>query len=59
MGMKRDRGLIELARGKLSVEQIATKLKITPKLAFMMGRRLGIYFPPLKAKPNGRRKARR
>jgi DNA-binding NarL/FixJ family response regulator len=29
--MKTDRDVMELARDKLSVEQIATKLKITPK----------------------------
>ena len=58
MAMKRDRDLMELARAKLSVEQIATKLKITPKLVFKTGRRLGIYFPPLELKRNGRRKTK-
>jgi hypothetical protein len=31
MGMKTDRGVIELARDKLSVEQIAGKLMLKPK----------------------------
>jgi hypothetical protein len=49
---------MELVRSKLSVEQIAIKLKTTPKTVFNAGRRLGIYFPPRKLKPNGRRKTR-
>lgn len=57
--MKRDRDIVDMARAKLDVEQIATKLKTTPKAVFMAGRRLGIYFPPLKLKPNGRRKVRK
>lgn len=57
--MKRDRDVIEMARSKLGVEQIAAKLKTTPKAVFMAGRRLGIYFPPLKIKQNGRRKAKK
>jgi hypothetical protein len=59
MGMKTDRSVMELARGKLSVEQIATKLKLTPKTVFKTGRRLGIYFPPIELKQNGRRKTKR
>lgn len=55
MSMKTDRRVIELARDKLSVEQIATKLKMTPKLVIKTGRRLGIYFPPLEPKLNGRK----
>jgi hypothetical protein len=55
-GMKRDRDLIQMSRSKLSVEQIAAKLKSTPKTVFMAGRRLGIYFPPLKRKTDGRHK---
>jgi hypothetical protein len=58
VAMKRDRDLMELVRSKLSVEQIAIKLKTTPKTVFNAGRRLGIYFPPRKLKPNGRRKTR-
>jgi hypothetical protein len=58
MGMKRDRDLMDMARAKLSVEQIAVKLKSTPKTVFLAGRRLGVYFPPLKPKPNGRRKTK-
>ena len=56
--MKRDRDVMELAHDNLSVEQIAAKLKTTPKRVFLAGRRLGVYFPPLKLKPNGRRKAK-
>jgi hypothetical protein len=50
--MKTDRDVMELAHGKLSVEQIATALKITPKTVIKTGLRLGIYFPPL-LKRNG------
>jgi hypothetical protein len=56
--MKTDRGVMELARGNLSVEQIAVKLKTTPKTVFKAGKRLGIYFPPLEPKRNGRRQAK-
>jgi DNA-binding CsgD family transcriptional regulator len=55
--MKTDRDVMELARDKLSVEQIATKLKITPKTVIKTGRRLGIYLRPLR-KPDGRRKTK-
>jgi hypothetical protein len=44
--MKIDRGVMALARAKLSVEQIATKLKITPLTVVKTGRRLGIYLQP-------------
>jgi hypothetical protein len=57
--MKTDRDVMELARDKLSVEQIATKLKLTRKTVIKTGRRLGIYFPPPELKGNGRRKAKR
>jgi len=56
MGMKRDRDFMALARDKVSVEEIAAKLKIEPKSVIKIGRRLGIYFPPLKPKRNGRRR---
>jgi hypothetical protein len=59
MGMKMDRGVIELARDKLSVEQIAAKLKLKPKTVIKTGLRLGIYFPPLELKRDGRRKTTR
>jgi hypothetical protein len=59
MGMKMDRGVIELARDKLSVEQIAATLKTKPHTVFKTGRRLGIYFPPLELKRNGRRVTKR
>jgi hypothetical protein len=57
--MKTDRDVMELARSKLSVEQIAAKLKLTRKTVIKTGRRLGIYFPPLEFKGNGRRTAKR
>jgi hypothetical protein len=58
MGMKMDRDVIQLARDKLSVEQIAAKLKLKPKAVIKTGRRLGIYFPPPELKRNGRRKTK-
>jgi hypothetical protein len=51
--MKTDRDVTELARGKLSVEQIATKLKIKPHTVIKTGLRLGVYFPPFR-KPDAR-----
>ena len=59
MSMKTDRRVIELARHKFDVEQIAGKLKLTPETVFKKARRLGIYFPPLERHRNGRRKAKR
>jgi hypothetical protein len=56
MGMKRDRDFMELARGKLSVERIAAKLKIEPRAVIKTGRCLGIYFPPKEPERNGLRK---
>jgi hypothetical protein len=53
--MKIDRGVIQLAHDKRTVEQIAAKLKIHPEAVFKIGRRLGIYFPPIERKRNGRR----
>jgi hypothetical protein len=53
--MKIDRYVMELARGNLSVEQIATSLKIKPHTVIKTGLRLGIYFPRLEPKQNGRR----
>jgi DNA-binding CsgD family transcriptional regulator len=53
--MKTDRDVMELARDKLSVEQIATKLKIKSHTVIKTGRRLGIYLRPQR-KPDGRRK---
>jgi len=40
--MKIDRDVVELARSKLSVEQIAAKLKIKPLTVVKTCRRLGI-----------------
>jgi hypothetical protein len=58
MGMKMDRDLMELARGNFSAEQIGIKLNLKPKTVIKTGRRLGIYFPPLELKQNGRRTAK-
>jgi hypothetical protein len=59
MGMKTDRDLMELARGHFNAEQIATRLKLKPKTVIKTGLRLGIYFPPLELKRDGRRKTTR
>ena len=59
MVMKTDRAVIALARGKLSLEQIATKLKLKPFTVIKTGRRLGIYFPPIKHEPTSQRKKKR
>jgi hypothetical protein len=56
--MKVERDVVQLAASDLSVDQIATKLKIRPKALIKMGRRLGIRFHPLKLKRNGRRGAK-
>jgi hypothetical protein len=56
--LKKDRDVMELARSKLSVEQIAAKLKLKPNTVIKTGRRLGIFFPPLALKRNGRRKTK-
>jgi hypothetical protein len=56
--MKTERDLIALARGRLSVEQIAAKLKIEPPAVIKISRRLGIYFEPPR-KVDRRRKAKR
>jgi hypothetical protein len=58
MGIKMDRDLTELARGNFSAEQIGIKLNLKPKTVVKTGRRLGIYFPPLELKQNGRRTAK-
>ena len=53
--MKTERDVVQLA-GVLSIEQIATKLKISPQAVIKIGRRMGIYFSSVKPEPNGRRK---
>ena len=57
MRMKRERDLIALARAKLSVAQIAVKLKIDPVAVVKTGKRLGIYLKPPR-KRDGRRKTK-
>jgi hypothetical protein len=54
--MKIDRDVVEFARRKLSVEQIATKLKLQPKTVIKTGLRLGISFPPLRNQDRRRKK---
>jgi hypothetical protein len=54
--MKTERDLIQLAGSGLKTEQIATKLKLSPKAVIKIGRRVGIRFPPIELKQNGRRK---
>jgi preprotein translocase subunit Sec61beta len=44
--MKMERDVIQLAGSGFSTEEIATKLKISPKAVIMIGRRVGIRFPP-------------
>jgi hypothetical protein len=56
--LKTERGVVELARDNLDVEQIATKLNINPEAVVRIGRRLGIYFPPIKPKRTARRKTK-
>jgi hypothetical protein len=55
--MKIERELIQLAGSGLKTEQIATKLKISPQAVIKIGRRVGLGFPPLEIKRNGRRTA--
>ena len=59
MSIKRDRVLIEMARSNHNVEQIAAKIKTTPKVVFLAGQRLGIYFPPLTREQKGQRTFKR
>ena len=45
--MKAERGAVQLAAGDLSVDKIATKLKISPQAVIKIGLRMGIDFSPL------------
>jgi hypothetical protein len=56
--MKTERGVVQLAGGDLKVEQIATKLKISPQAVIKIGQRVGIYFSWIESKRDGRRKAK-
>jgi hypothetical protein len=56
--MKTERDLIQLAGSGLNIEQIATKLKLSPKAVIKIGRRMGIRLSPLELKPNGRQTAK-
>jgi hypothetical protein len=44
--MKTERAILQLARRKLGVRQIATKLNVHPQSVIKTGRSLGIYFTP-------------
>jgi DNA-binding CsgD family transcriptional regulator len=48
--MKTERAVVQLARRKLGVKQIAKKLNIHPRSVINTGRTLGIYFTPLERK---------
>lgn len=48
--MKSDRELIQLARAKLSVDQIATKMNADPKMVLKAAKRLGVRPPARKVK---------
>jgi hypothetical protein len=54
--MKTERDLIQLAVSGLNTEQIASKLKLSPKAVIKIGRRVGIRLLPLELRRNGRRK---
>jgi hypothetical protein len=56
--MKTERGVVQLAASNFSIEKIATMLKISPKAVIKIGRRVGIYFPPIELKQNGRRRTK-
>jgi hypothetical protein len=56
--MRTERGVVQLAGGDLKVDQIATKLKVSPEAVIKIGRRLGIRLPPIELKQNGRRKTK-
>jgi hypothetical protein len=44
--MKTDRDLMELARSKMTVDQIAAKLETTPKTVIKAAKRLGLKVRP-------------
>jgi hypothetical protein len=56
--MKKDRELIQLARANLSVEQIATRMKLAPARVIKIARRLGLNVPPIAPKRDGGLKAK-
>jgi hypothetical protein len=57
--MKKDRELIKLASGELSVDQIAARLKHSPPAVLKAAKRLGIYLGPNTPKRDGRMKAKK
>jgi hypothetical protein len=50
--MRKERELIHLARASLSVEQIATRMKLAPASVLKAAKRLGFDFPSIA--PKGR-----
>jgi hypothetical protein len=54
--MKKERELIQPARANLSVDQGATKMKLTPERALKAAMRLGFDHPPIAPKPGGKAK---
>jgi DNA-binding CsgD family transcriptional regulator len=56
--MKTERAILQFARRKLSVQQIAARLKIHPRSVINTGRTLGIYFTALERKLAARQRAK-
>jgi hypothetical protein len=56
--MKKDRELLHLALAKLSVDQIADRMKSGPDGILKVAKRLGIHLPPIAPKRDGRLKAK-
>jgi hypothetical protein len=56
--MKKDRDLIALARAKLSVDRIATRLETSTKSVIKSAKRLGINVGPRPVKRDRRLKAK-
>jgi hypothetical protein len=56
--MKTERDILELARRKLGVKQIAIKLDIHPKSVIKTGRSLGVYFTPLERQSAARQRTK-
>jgi hypothetical protein len=57
--MKKDRDLMQLALANLSVDQIANRMKSGPERILKVAKRLGIRFPPIAPKQDGRLKAKK
>jgi hypothetical protein len=55
--MKNDRDLMQLALANLSVDQVANRMKWAPERILKVAKRLGIRFPPIAPKRDGKLKA--